>query len=995
MGCGRREVDSGKLSKIAGERVAQRRQRWDSEALRVISGEGVDEIVNTFANVLRITHDGPMVPRKLGGAVFFMGIIKQGSSDLMRRDSQWCGGTIWEKWDIWGIWEKGQTAPNDQIPSDARFGKIRKTASAVGPNNRGEHNCSHNLCAEPAACGGSGVDGIRHGARSGGGGVDGISAHPDGAACAHDLGGASTVGCCDYTPYYFGDFMAVMATTTVMVMVMVMEGITVSQEGKLRRFGIEFTAEAKKLMRGKALTTNLQVCHMYLETLDPAFSVVLKVTVSSAQLMRNRLGVQAPAAVIGPAIAPRKKGDPIDLVDLIKMAEDMAASQPEGGSTFDIPPEKEITRATHFPTIKQEPRDEKMEEINGVLTTLRDTFLTSQTQQHEHHSEILKSLQQVAKGVPPHKDIPIANSGNQSQGSNNYQPERWNNPAKSSDNNGDCFYCELQGHISRNCPHKEEHITKGWLGIENGKTRLGDGGSFLEDQEYRGRELKTTGVTRQLKQGQSQAQSSYYQSDENESQQDWTETAMDEIRTLKVRLAKAESVNNQNNLPLANTHRAVQPAFMASTQAATSFTQELDLGQTLQALLLRGSQSVSENQGIQDHPMMGAKKRKPARPPEDRIEANSEKSQNWRRKAKGIRLEESEDEDEKKLPAITKQRRVRIAEVVTKEGDNSGDSVAKNPYKDVPPIDKQPQDQRITSDRQSHQGGYIPNLEEKAYRVKAPVQQDGLPIKIAKRIAEVPVTLNVGEVWGISPEVRDLSKGQLTKVRVPIKRKVVKLVAEEQASTWFGFGNRWKEQPVAAVADSILPNSAGPERAFSVFGLTHTRHRNRLEPQKVHDATTFRMDRQKAHIAAGLVHERKSRRFSLDDDETDDATPANPDPSDFEAMSGTLIRLTEREAEEDDEELDVSASTSLPPPPSAAQTVTDTNTRVPAYKKIKLADLFSYPTAGSPAADFEFFWHGGIKDLDAEAEALATAAADASAASERTDETVTQPDSVP
>ncbi|KAJ7642514.1 hypothetical protein B0H17DRAFT_1148805, partial [Mycena rosella] len=36
------------------------------------------------------------------------------------------------------------------------------------------------------------------------------------------------------------------------------KGITVSQEGKLRRFGIEFTAEAKKLMRGKALTTNLQ-----------------------------------------------------------------------------------------------------------------------------------------------------------------------------------------------------------------------------------------------------------------------------------------------------------------------------------------------------------------------------------------------------------------------------------------------------------------------------------------------------------------------------------------------------------------------------------------------------------------------------------------------------------------------------------------------------------------------------------------------------------------
>ncbi|KAJ7484268.1 ribonuclease H-like domain-containing protein, partial [Mycena latifolia] len=61
---------------------------------------------------------------------------------------------------------------------------------------------------------------------------------------------------------------------------------------------------------------------------------------------------------------------------------------------------------------------------------------------------------------------------------------------------------------------------------------------------------------------------------------------------------------------------------------------------------------------------------------------------------------------------------------------------------------------------------------------------------------------------------------------------------------------------------SILPNSAGAEHVFSMFGLTHTKHRNRLEPQKVHDATTVRMDRQKAHIAAGLTIARKARRFS-------------------------------------------------------------------------------------------------------------------------------------
>ncbi|KAJ7679955.1 hypothetical protein B0H17DRAFT_1138867 [Mycena rosella] len=224
MGCGWREADSGKLSKIAGERVAQRRRRWDSEALQVISGEGVDEIVNTFANILRITHDGPVSsffgwrtrqdPLMMGWkAIHFPPDLRciiarsGGTTDGFDGTdhgalivtsplcfSAWavylqCGGTIWEKWDIWGIWEKGQTAPNDRIPSDAQFGKIRKTASAVGPNNRREHDLlSLNLCvvingylrpitrpdfvvifgvliirdsAEPAACGGSGVDGIR------------------------------------------------------------------------------------------------------------------------------------------------------------------------------------------------------------------------------------------------------------------------------------------------------------------------------------------------------------------------------------------------------------------------------------------------------------------------------------------------------------------------------------------------------------------------------------------------------------------------------------------------------------------------------------------------------------------------------------------------------------------------------------------------------------------------------------------------------------------
>ncbi|KAJ7468182.1 ribonuclease H-like domain-containing protein, partial [Mycena latifolia] len=124
---------------------------------------------------------------------------------------------------------------------------------------------------------------------------------------------------------------------------------------------------------------------------------------------------------------------------------------------------------------------------------------------------------------------------------------------------------------------------------------------------------------------------------------------------------------------------------------------------------------------------------------------------------------------------------------------------------------------------------------------------------------------------------------------------------------------------------SMLPNSAGPERAFSVFGITHTKHRNRLDPQKVHDATIVRMDRQKAHIAAGLVPERKSRRFSLADDEAEEEAATNAaDAADYDVMAAALINLAQEESNGDDDEDGPPAPApppSFPPPPTAAQSV--------------------------------------------------------------------------
>ncbi|KAJ7444335.1 hypothetical protein FB451DRAFT_1189662 [Mycena latifolia] len=135
------------------------------------------------------------------------------------------------------------------------------------------------------------------------------------------------------------------------------------------------------------------------------------------------------------------------------------------------------------------------------------------------------------------------------------------------------------------------------------------------------------------------------------------------------------------------------------------------------------------------------------------------------------------------------------------------------------------------------------------------------------------------------------------------------------------------------------------------------------------------MDHQKAHIAAGLLIARKARRFSLADDEPEASVT---EAMDFDMMAENVISLVnEEDAAEDDENPERTPQvppTHLNPPPSAAETVTSATTRIPVYKKIKLADLSNYPSKDSPAADFEYFWQGGRDGLDAEEEALANEA---------------------
>ncbi|KAJ6475171.1 ribonuclease H-like domain-containing protein [Mycena vulgaris] len=213
---------------------------------------------------------------------------------------------------------------------------------------------------------------------------------------------------------------------------------------------------------------------------------------------------------------------------------------------------------------------------------------------------------------------------------------------------------------------------------------------------------------------------------------------------------------------------------------------------------------------------------------------------------------------------------------------------------------------------------------------------------------------------------------------------------------WHASNRRWLQNDVRNISCggfvklairilSIVPNSAGPERIFSTYGLTHTKHRNRLNRPKVYKSTLVRMVRKESHRAAGVLPQRRPRHFSLADDQVkiaamdaDSASPAqvgggsvgpsatDENEMDFGVVADLLINLAAGEDAENEAAAAAPSIATIPPRTSAFASTIDPVLRLPPYKKIKLADLFEYPAPGTPADELEFFWKGGVNGLDEE-----------------------------
>lgn len=355
------------------------------------------------------------------------------------------------------------------------------------------------------------------------------------------------------------------------------KGIEITEEGLLKRFGAEFHSLVKKLMKGKAITTNSEACRRYLETLEPTFAASLRMMVSSQNILKKQMGLLPNAQPAGNAQGAgaaneyNRKEDPIEIAELIKLANQMAEGQQ--GNTASAISGDPTPRTRDFNSIKLERTEEKVEELAGDIAELKDAFNVVRSETKAAQTDIMKALQQVLKGPPPHMTI-------QTRPESSGQ-ERMNNSNRGDQN---CYYCGGNDHYSRDCSVKLDHINKGWLTVEDGKHKLGDG-SFIPRDDSKTQSQRVEAYWRKKTVSQN-----WYAQGERPSED--LESALDEIRSLRVKLAQVKSANQQ---------RMVEPAMMptfAATMAQPSVVQQApphDMSQIINTLLLKGLQASGDN----------------------------------------------------------------------------------------------------------------------------------------------------------------------------------------------------------------------------------------------------------------------------------------------------------------------------------------------------------------------------------------------------------------
>jgi hypothetical protein len=232
--------------------------------------------------------------------------------------------------------------------------------------------------------------------------------------------------------------------------------------------------------------------------------------------------------------------------------------------------------------------------------------------------------------------------------------------------------------------------------------------------------------------------------------------------------------------------------------------------------------------------------------------------------------------------------------------------------------------------------------------------------------------------------------------------KEVNLLALWSALPFPGTSNTGRHQLacLAKLLLSVVANSAGAERLFSRMGNIHTKRRNRLHYEKVHDIATVAMDLDAQHQATGISRKRTRRHFDeaapqaapirrADGHGAADSDLPSPDPSDTDsnaddnpldeaeraefdltALAAQLIRAVNDDEDDAEEDGDgpYEQEEALPDLPALAAHQPGRQPRVRLFfgtaHAIPLNEVFNFSESIPGLEDgLDVFWKCGIRNL--------------------------------
>ncbi|KAJ7440826.1 hypothetical protein B0H11DRAFT_2205110 [Mycena galericulata] len=256
--------------------------------------------------------------------------------------------------------------------------------------------------------------------------------------------------------------------------------IGVEEEGRLRRFGLEFCALVAKT---PAVITNRDACQKYLNVLDPAFSRRLCQAVIDRKLVRV-LARQAGILPVAPEVEPHvRREDPIPLQELVEIAEELAS--------MDVGPDATLSRGmtNGFQEVGQLEnmrgrvegyRSElhaELQDALGEIDMLRMEVhaLQRHTQRNEvkgwRETPVIPSIWPMSRRRPD----PLAQYASVlATAGGLLQQHNWANDLHVQ--RLECHYCNQRGHVANGCPTRMQHLANGWiLAQDSRKIKLFDG----------------------------------------------------------------------------------------------------------------------------------------------------------------------------------------------------------------------------------------------------------------------------------------------------------------------------------------------------------------------------------------------------------------------------------------------------------------------------------------------------------------------------------------